>query len=206
MIFVFDLDDTICDTNGYSEFYISKFFKDNNWPYKQITKIGRYAEMLFNWDHDTAWKWYKEFGDEMALHFPIKPNAKEVINALYDNGHTIIIATARTNDWHTKPYEITTKWLKDNKIKYHKLYYGRVDKEAICEEVDADFFIDDDIGIVTRVNDYFKSTNQPHKQAFLTTSLYNEKLDITKDVIRIKDFNEFEQVIENIINTKKQVL
>lgn len=38
MTFVFDLDDTICETDKYSEKYILNFFKINHLPYKLITK------------------------------------------------------------------------------------------------------------------------------------------------------------------------
>lgn len=44
--------------------------------------------------------------------------AKETINGLYDQGHTIIVYTAR----NSKTYrQITKKWLKDKGIRYHKL-------------------------------------------------------------------------------------
>ena len=39
MIFVFDLDDTLCDTDLYSEYYIKEYIKKNNLPYKQIAKV-----------------------------------------------------------------------------------------------------------------------------------------------------------------------
>ena len=78
MVFVFDLDDTICDTDGYSEKYIKDFFSKYNMPYKQIAKNVRYAEEKFNWSKEIALKWYKKFGDEMALHFPCKKNDCEI--------------------------------------------------------------------------------------------------------------------------------
>lgn len=43
------------------------------------------------------------------------------INALYDQGHTIIIYSART--W--MEFEMTTAWLKQNNIKYHQLIMGK---------------------------------------------------------------------------------
>lgn len=194
MTFVFDLDDTICDTDGYSEKYIREFFAEHNMPYKQIATNVRFAEAKFDWHEETALEWYKEFGDQMMAEFPCKPNAVRVINALHDDGHKIVIATARATDWHTKPEEITLKWLADNGIKYDKIYIGRIDKEKICEEENADIFIDDDIKITTRVAEYFAGKN--NKQAYLSTTDYNKSLQLPENVERVKDFQEFYKKVE----------
>lgn len=188
MIFVFDLDDTICDTDGYSEKYIKNFIKKNNLPYKQIAKNVRFAEAKFDWDEKTAIKWYKEFGDEMMAEFPCKKGAKELLNLLHDAGHKIIIATARATDWHTNPEDITIKWLKDNNIKYDKIYIGRIDKENICKDENADVFIDDDIKITTKVAETFANQN---KFVYLSTTNYNKNLECPSGVKRVKNFGEF---------------
>jgi len=60
----------------------------------------------------------KTFSRSMAQ--PIK-GAVESINALYDQGHTIIIYSART--W--MEYEMTADWLKRYQIKYHQLIMGK---------------------------------------------------------------------------------
>jgi uncharacterized protein YdaT len=193
MIFVFDLDDTVCDTDYYSEKYILGFFKENNMPYKQIAKDTRFAEAKFDWDKETALSWYLNYGDKMMSEFPCKDNAIRFINKLYDEGHTIVIATARANDWHKEPEAVTKKWLVDNNLKYHKLYIGRIDKEKICEEENADVFIDDDIKITKRVAEYFE--NKKKGQCYLMSTGYNKSLEIDDRVIRVKDFNDFEEKI-----------
>lgn len=55
-----------------------------------------------------------------ALAKPMK-NAKENINKLNSEGHTIIIYSARS--WNE--FELTVDWLKKNKIKYHQLVLGK---------------------------------------------------------------------------------
>lgn len=49
------------------------------------------------------------------------PKAVETINALFKEGHIIIIYSSRT--WIE--FEMTTDWLKRNKIKYHQLVLGK---------------------------------------------------------------------------------
>lgn len=50
-----------------------------------------------------------------------KLNAVEMINNMFDEGHTIIIYTART--W--MEYEMTVDWLKKNNVNYHQLFMGK---------------------------------------------------------------------------------
>lgn len=196
MIFVFDLDDTICDTDGYSEMYIRDFIVSHKLPYKLIAKKVRFAERKFDWDREIALKWYKEFGDQMMAEFPCKKNAVKFLQSIHNAGHKIVIATARATDWHTQPKEVTLKWLADNKIPYDKIYVGRIDKEKICEEINADFFIDDDVAIVDKVANYFASVGG-NKQAFLSTTNYNKDLSVPNGVIRVKDFDDLAKRLEN---------
>src|SRR5437773_2654371 len=51
----------------------------------------------------------------------INKGAKECIAKWYEEGHTIIIYSART--W--MEYEMTVHWLKKNKIRYHQLVMGK---------------------------------------------------------------------------------
>lgn len=188
MVFVFDLDDTICDTDKYSEYYINKFIKEHNLPVNQITTVSRFAEGKFDWTEEEALKWYKQYGDDMLLLFPIKGNAVNVINRLYDLGHKIVIATARTTDWHTNPEPLTLQWLKKIGLKYHNIYMGRQDKEKVCEMENADIFVDDDIKIISNVNNFFKSNNKG--KVFLSSTPYNQTLDIPNNITTIHNFDE----------------
>ena len=187
MIFVIDLDDTVCETNEYSEYYIKKFIKENNLPYSFVQSKCRFAESKFDWDKDTALTWYKTYGDQMMLEFSCKKYAVGIINKLFDAGHTIIIATARATDWHTNPEEVTLQWLDKVGLKYNKIYMGRVDKEKICEEEHADVFVDDDLKITGRVAEYFAKSS---KVVYLMTTDYNRDLPHADGIVRVNDFVE----------------
>lgn len=185
MIFVFDIDDTISDTDAYSEYYIAKFFADNNLPFKQIKKVSRFAEGKFDWDMDTALKWYKKFGDQMMLEFPTKPGAVETVNKLHSMGHRIILATARADNWHTNPQEITAQWVKNKGIMCDRLYVGRDDKEQICIEEEADLFVDDDIKICSAVLEHSKKTTP-----LLMSTAYNSALEKPENLKTISNLSE----------------
>lgn len=195
MTFVFDIDDTICDTDGYSEKYIEDFFKEHNIPYNKIAQNTRFAEAKFDWTEEEAIRWYKVYGDEMALNFPCIEGAKELINSLYDQGHKIVIATARETIWHNTPVLITKLWLQKNRIKYSKLYTGRIDKENICEVEKADFFMDDDIKTTANVAKHF-SSKEHTCHSLLATTDYNHDKPAGEGVIRIKNFSHLKTELE----------
>lgn len=191
MVFVFDLDDTICDTDAFSEKYMLEFFAKHNMPYKKITDKVRYAEQKFSWDAETAIAWYKEFGDDLLVKLPCKNGTKEFLNKIHDLGHKIVIATARNDNWHKNPVECTFTWLANNKIPYDEVYIGVSNKEDICEKVNADFFVDDDLSIVENVANYFN--NAQKGKAFLITTDFNEELEVPKFAERILNFKELEE-------------
>ena len=194
MTFVFDLDDTVCDTDGFSVKYIEQFSKEYKMNLNRIQAQTRFAEAKFDWKSEYANWWYKVYGDEMMLQFPCKEGAVETINTLYDMGHRIIIATARATDWHTTPVAVTKLWLAKNKIKYTKLYTGRVDKEKICEAENADFFVDDDLKITKAVAQHFQNSPRPC-QAVLMTSDFNKDFSPADGVVRATDFAALKQII-----------
>ena len=47
--------------------------------------------------------------------------AKEAVNKMYEDGHTIVFWTAR--GW--EQYKITEHWLKENGFKYHQILMGK---------------------------------------------------------------------------------
>jgi len=65
---------------------------------------------------------------------PLKDRVEKV-NSLYDDGHTIIIETARGSVTEIDWYSLTEKQLGEWGLKYHKLRVG--------VKIYADFYIDD---------------------------------------------------------------
>jgi len=62
-------------------------------------------------------------------------NAITAVNKLYEQGHTIIIDTARGSTSKIDWYETTRKQLEDWGLKYHQLRVG--------QKIHADIFVDD---------------------------------------------------------------
>ncbi len=69
----------------------------------------------------------KQFSRTLAI---VNKGAREALQKIRDNGHTIIIYSART--W--AEYELTIDWLKKNKIPFDQLILGKPQ---------GDYWIDD---------------------------------------------------------------
>lgn len=58
---------------------------------------------------------------ERMVHCPFYPDALEVINKWYDEGHIVTFFTSRTEAHRS----ITEEWLQKNGFKYHGVLYGK---------------------------------------------------------------------------------
>lgn len=73
----------------------------------------------------------------------LKPNAREIINKLYNEGHDIIINTCRAGIYEAQVYH----FLNRNKIKYHYINSNLprliVKFGQDCRKISGDIYIDD---------------------------------------------------------------
>lgn len=69
-----------------------------------------------------------------------KPNLKNInqTNALYHDGHTIILYTARF--W--RDYFVTKQWLHDHHVYYHKLIMRKVQYDVLIDDKAVNSFND----------------------------------------------------------------
>ena len=66
-----------------------------------------------------------------------------VLNKLKEDGHKIIIITARTYEEYDDPYKISYEYLKKNNIPFDKLIVNAKDKASTSVLEGIDLFIDD---------------------------------------------------------------
>ena len=186
MIFVFDIDDTLCKTNEYFEMCIDDYIKKNNLKIKKIEDTSPYIANKYDWNNETAKKWYKQNGDRLLGEIPCKENVVETLKYLHNNGHKIILATARSKDWYQDPELSTLYWLKKNDIVYDKLFIACEGiKEKICEIVNADFFVDDDIKMAKTVLNFFKH----NIKVFLADANHNKGEILPEGITRLNNFS-----------------
>lgn len=136
-----DIDDTI--TYTYETFLpmfairygmnIEKLFQQNP-SYKTLSKIvPDYTD--FARDNFTA----------MTKLLKLRENVVDVLNKLREEGHKIILITARSDSEYGDPYAVVADFLENNGVPYDKIVVNSKNKGKTCLEEKIDLFIDDSV-------------------------------------------------------------
>ena len=177
-----DIDDTI--TNSW-EYFIPIYSQVFDIPVEKLQKSKPYYESIKdNYTLDEYFYLLKPIYDERISEIPLKENVKEVIDKLYDLGHSVTFITARSKD-HTDPYEASKKYLDKHHIKYDKLIVRADKKDEVCLKEKIDLFIDDSIK-------HCQSVTNTGIEVIMFETAYN------KDIKDIKHLKSWEEIYEYI--------
>ena len=155
------------------------------------------TEGMFDWTDEELLPYYLENIERIAQNLDVKEGAKEYIEKLKEDGHTIVIITGRDNGEYSDPYSMTKKWLKEKGIEYDKLILtdayknNKHAKTEKCFENNIDIMIDDS-----------KRNCRDCIENNITTLLMDTPYNRTeKDIIRV---NNWKEIYEFITNYKKE--
>lgn len=143
-----DIDDTITDSyevmfNYAQEFTINTLGRSGNIIENNSIDNHYYARVLHNWTLEEETKFWKEYYEIIMREVKPKTLAAKYIQKLKEEGHTIILITARFRNEEFDVEELTKKWLEQYQICYDQLIVDAEDKLAIAEQEKIDVFIDD---------------------------------------------------------------
>lgn len=108
---------------------------------------------MFDWTEDEEKSFYRDNIERIVKQLKVKDGAKEYIDKLKEDSHSIYIITGRDNGEYSDPYNMTKEWLDNNFIYYDKLIltnaykndkHGKTEK---CLENNIDIMIDDSVHI-----------------------------------------------------------
>lgn len=180
-----DIDDTI--TNSWPVFAkeyskvlgISEYELTKDKPYyseviKQKYTMEEYFEKI------------KPITDKLTPILPLKEDVKEVIDKLYNLGHTINFITARGKET-TEAYETTKKYLDSHNIRYEKIILAPFGKAEACVNEKIDLFIDDSIK-------YCKAVSNKGIEVLLFETKYNKECI---DFNHVTNWKEIYEIIKN---------
>lgn len=184
-----DVDDTI--TNSYDVIFdlIGKVYnKDSNKLKEDGVNYSDVMEDHVNFPNYD--KFVSDNFDKIIPNVPLKENAKDIINKLHDDGHQIIIMTARNDKEYSNPYMTTYLYLVKHDIMFDKIFVNMKDKGSLCKEQKIDIFIDDS---VTNC----KSAINNGINTYLFDSTFNKE---NNDIRRVYNWND----VYKIINENKK--
>ena len=149
---------------------------------------------MFDWSDDEVWSFYLKNIERIIKSLDVIEGAKEYIEKLKEDGHTIVIITGRDNGEYADPYNMTKEWLADKKIPYDKLVFtnsyknDKNGKTRKCFENNIDIMIDDSAGIC---RDCFENN--------ITTLIMDKPCNREeKEITRVHNWKEIYEYIKQL--------
>ena len=104
-----------------------------------------YIENVLDVSEDEMNLFWKEHLVDLLGKVKPKKNVIGIINKLKDEGHNIIIITARWNSEYCDSDRLSREWFEKYGMKYDKLFVGFESKKQTAIDEKIDLFIDDSI-------------------------------------------------------------
>lgn len=192
MIIGIDVDDTISDTYEVSFAYAQKYTveelkRSGNINHKN-TNHHYYIRELHDWTKEEEYSFWEKYYEKILTQIKPLTFSVQTINKLKEEGHRIVIITAR---WPEKSFDIkatTIKWLEDNGIEYDDIVLDADDKKQVAIEKNIDIFIDDSFKNCVAVSEAGVKT-------FLMETRVNQGFE-DENVTRVYSWSQFYSVIK----------
>ena len=138
-----DLDGVIFDSEKeyrvYSELYDMLDLKQNSKRDNRELKFQK----RFNWTEDQIQGFIKKYHKKIVVESNFMPGAKKVLKLLKEDGHTLVLITAR-GGINKDMIKITEEMLKQNEMDiFDKYYWATEKKDEVCIKENIDIMIDD---------------------------------------------------------------
>lgn len=126
-------------------------------------------------------EFWRQYIFDLLIAIPPRPFASEVIHRLRQDGHTIVILTARDNQYMLNQYEgmidfYINEWLAKYNIEYDEIITGSTNKKDKCLKAKLDIMIEDKASNVDKISKMIP--------VFVFDAPYNQKCS-GKNVIRV---------------------
>ena len=182
-----DIDDTI--TNSLQE--LRRYIKEYGHLYSNSEEISKNEGEILRgtFRNEMATKFFADHSIKISDNLTIKEDAREVIYKLHEEGNTIIIITARSDNYYGNAQEYCVNFLKKHNIYYDKLITHQTYKDKTCRNEHVDLIIDDAI-------DTCRDVEKLGMKSILFTSELNK--DKPTNLTRANTWKEVYNIIHNM--------
>lgn len=124
----------------------------------------------YNWDEIELKRFKDKYFVPLSKEAKLMPGAKEVLELLKEDGHELIIISARGSDYNEMK-DVVEEILNKEKLIFDKYYWKQVDKVDVVLSEKIDIMIDDSYEICKKMNDkkiktlYFRDKNMKKIQS-----------------------------------------
>lgn len=189
-----DIDDTTFVTVKSMLKYADKFELERTGKVNKdsfgLIKDRYYLKALYKWDDETKYAFFNKYYKNILEECTLMKDADITLQKLKSEGDEINFVTARLMDIDgCETEKITKESLKKFNIPYDNLNLHVIDKVKFFKENNIDICIEDSYETCSILQ------SLGIKSILMTTKM-NEKID-TKDVVRVNNWNEIYDIIEN---------
>ena len=192
-----DIDGVLTNEDEYLLDTTTKYCYENK--LKNYIDANNYETRKFNWSKEILNDYREKYFFEYVKNYPPRLYAKEIINKLKEEKHTIYIITSRhlsfeKNEKGNQMRQHIKKWLNKNNIYYDELYFFK-DKVKESKKLNLDLMIEDS---PETIPEYLKFV-----KVFCYDCRYNQNLK-DKNLTRVYSWYDIyikiKKLIENEIN------
>ena len=200
MIIGIDIDDTITDTYevmmNYAQEYTIEVLKHEPLINETNSCTNHlYVQYLHTWKNGEDLEFLKEYYEKIITEVRPKTLALKYLNKLHEQGHKIVLITARWETDYTDIVGLTKEWLERNNVPYDKLIVNAENKAIAAKQENIDIFIDDSFKNCQMVSDL------GIKSYLMDTRTNRELLD--NRIKRIYSWPHFYDIFEKMIKEAK---
>ena len=191
-----DIDNVVAD---FDSFILKEYLKEDKNKRNSgiVNPDGRWIKQCFDWTKEESEEFFIKNMERFASMLKPRDGAKKYMDKMLKDGNQLYLISHRAHPHYKKPYEVTTKWLKDNDINYTKLILSdSTNKTKECKENNIDIMFDDGryicrVLMENNINSYLVKTN------------YN-----IKDSNGLKIVDSFKEIYEEVckMGNKKVIL
>ena len=183
----FDIDDTVAD--GMSVFLPTqnKYFGVN----LKEEDVNGDIHKLYGITKEELLQYFIDSAPILLPKLKPLPYSVEMVNQLYDDGHTIYFVTARP-EFNSK--KITIDWLNKYEFKYHGLYFDG-QKTKHCLDLGVEVFVDDMNYIVENMYSHGITS-------IFVDAPKNRVVKTSKGIYRAKDCREIYKIILSLVGER----
>ena len=173
-----DIDGVICN---FVSGFIKVIYDEYEYELKEENIIYHNLNMVLGISKE---KMIQHIETTLSMDLPLIRNADKYINLLKEKNNIMILTARHVN------HRLTEKWLKSNNVHYDELFFmTEGDKYKI--DTDVDVIIEDNLNEalnwISRV-----------KKVIIYDHPWNQSLDITNKIDRIKNWKQIYEIISNI--------
>lgn len=149
-----DMDNTLTNTLPVLTKYCILYNEDVVKRNLTLNSEGYNPPTLFDWTEEEILGFSKQYLEKACWEATVKQDAKEVLETLQKQGHSLYFITARRKPYFADPTLFTKNYLEKHQIPYDKIIAECPSKAAYCVQEGIDVMIDDEIPNVTSVAKY----------------------------------------------------